>query len=236
MENPAAELHELFVGWSSNPNLAPYIARELAAGENSDQAFDDHIRAMRLISEIDMLIARLEQTLPSASSYRKSLRRWAGAVMNYPQNWQGPREAQLPFNDLVMNTLEGLAVTIDAMGPVLEAGGEEKLKALLSDVEALLTQDDSIDGLIRGHLYEVIKLLQRYLDDVEFYGEADFAAALRDLWVTMNAASNQADDEHKGRWVVLLERIGVPAAATVLGSMPTIALQAIGMATGTGGA
>ncbi|MHA7180318.1 hypothetical protein ACX80J_09400 [Arthrobacter sp. MDB2-24] len=236
MGNPAAELHELFVRWSSNAELAPYIARELAAGDDSDRAFDDHIRAMRLISEIDMLIARLEQTLPSASSYRKSLRRWAGALMNYPQQWQGPKQAQLPFTDLVMNTLEGLAVTIDAMGPVIDVGGEEKLKALLVEIEELLSDDDSIDGLVRGHLYEAVKLLRRYLDDVEFYGEADFAAALRDLWVTMNAASNQADTEHKGRWDSLLDRVGVPAAATVLGSMPTIALQAIGMATGTGGA
>lgn len=52
----------------------------------------------------------------------------------------------------------------------------------------------------------------------------------------MNAASNQADAEHEGRWKVLLDRFGVPATVTVLANMPTIALQAIGMATGTGGA
>ncbi len=136
---------------------------------------------MRVIAECDVVITELESTMPSAAAYRKSVRRWAAALMHYPNQWQTPRQAQTPFTDLIIDTLQGLATLIDARGPMLQPVGEEKLRELLDEVEELLRIDDSIDGLVRAHLYEVIQMLRQYLDDIAFYREADLAASLRDL-------------------------------------------------------
>lgn len=236
MRNPASELHALFERWALGGSRdSAYTMRGFNAGSPNEKAaaFDDHIRAMRLIAECQQLIDQLEANGTKVSTFRRNLRLWAAAVMHYPYSWQGAGDSRRPFDERVMDTLDSLAILLDTRGPIVNADGMERLRGLLADVKNLLVEDTSISEDMRRHVYSVVQTLNRYLDDVEMYGQADIRVALRDLWVSLNAAAGESvDDEKRSKWKGFAESIGIPAAGSVLGSLPSLALDALSLAAG----
>jgi hypothetical protein len=237
MRNPAAELHAIFEKWkrTGSPRTAAYIARGLhdTGGGDSNAAFDEHIRAMRLLAECQNIINEMESNGTDVATFRRTLRLWAAAILHYPHNWQNAGEAAAPFKEHAMDTLSTLAILLEARGPLITVEGMSLLKQLLADVTDLLQVDDSISADMRAHVYAVVQTLRRYLDDVDMYGQADFKDAIRDLWVSLNAAAGQADEKHRSKWQAFVRDIGIPAAGTVMGSIPTLALEAVSLAAGS---
>lgn len=229
----APELYELFDEWKTNAGRNPaFVARGLHVPEKSDDAFDQHIRAMRLLAECQTAIAQLEGNGANVTSFRRNLRMWAATIMHYPNNWQAAGEAGRAFGPHAMDTLSSLAVVLDTRGPVVSEQGMERLRQLLRDVKDLLVEDDSISEDMRGHVYSVVQTLNRYLDDVEMYGQADIRDAIRDLWVSLNAAAGQSDERHRTKWEAFVRNVGMPAAGTILGSIPTLALETASLIAG----
>lgn len=234
MNNPASELHSIFVKWSAANGQAAFQLRQLATlgSDESNAAFDEHIRAMRLIAECQTAIDQLEANGTKVDTFRKTLRLWAAGIMHYPYHWQQPGEATNPFDARVMDTLDTLAIVLDSRMPMISPAGMEHLRNLLAQVKDLLTKDESLSADMRSHVYSVVQTLLRYLDDVEMYGKADIQAAIRDLWVGLNAAAGQSSDANRPKWQSFVQQIGVPAAGTILGSIPTLALEAAALVAG----
>jgi hypothetical protein len=232
--NPAKELHSLFEKWTAGTGQPAFQVRGLASvgSESSNAAFDEHIRAMRLIAECETAISELEASGTKVNTYRKTLRLWAAGIMHFPFNWQHPGEAVSPFDDRVMDTLDTLAIVLDSRLPLVTSGGMEHLRRLLTEVRELLAEDESLSAAMREHVLSVVQTLMRYLDDVEMYGKADIQAAVRDLWVGLNAAAGQTSDRLRPKWQSFVQQIGVPAAGTILGSIPTLALEAAALVAG----
>ncbi|WP_454700063.1 hypothetical protein [Arthrobacter humicola] len=237
MRNPAAELHTLFKKWADtgSPRATAFVARGLHQpdGAQSGEAFDEHIRAMRLLAECQTMVDQMEASGTDVETFRRMLRLWAGAIMHYPYNWQAAGEVSHPFKPHAMDTLSTLAILLDARGPIITDDGMERLRKLLDNVKALLIEDESISADMRGHVYSVVQTLNRYLDDVEMYGQAEIRDAIRDLWVSLNAAAGESvDDAKRSKWKGFAQEIGIPAVGSVLGSIPSLALEALSLAAG----
>lgn len=189
-------------------------------------AFDSHVRGMRLISECENAISELEREGQNVDTFRRVLHSWAAALMNFPQSWNGrdtnPRQV---FTPRVMDTLETFALVLESRAPAINPYGIERLQSLLVEIQDLLKEDASLGGEMRLHVYEVVQMLLRYIEDKEMYGHADFRNAVKDLWIAVNAAAGASDDEHRSRWKDKANAILVPAAGTILGSIPAYGMQ-----------
>lgn len=236
MGNSAAELHLIFEKWKSvaDGRTTAFVSRGLHDGnkDRSDAAFDEHLRAMRLLAECQTFVNELESSGRDVTTFRRTLRLWAAVVMHYPYNWQAAGEAAATLNQHGLDTLSALSLVMETRGPVLLDDAQRQLRALLDDVTTLLKEDQTLSADLRSHVYLVVQMLNRYLDDVEMYGQADIKEALRDLWVSLLAAAGQSGEAHKSKWEAFVQKIGIPAVGTIMGSIPTLALEAASLATG----
>lgn len=227
MENPATLLLGLFQRWDSEQgNVAASSVRGLVASGELSDADVDHINAMQWISQLRREVDELEQQGRRVGSYRRHLGNWTHIVLNYPGAWQSRHNRDL-ITAPMLDTLEQLSDVLDAaLAPITEEA-RSSARQLLGQVVDLLTEDSSLPEDVRQYVYQIVTNARNCIEDYEVLGNTDLRAALQHLWGALKAAEGHSSGNFRQRWKSMSERIFAPAAAAMLGTAPTLALQAI---------
>ncbi|PFG39875.1 hypothetical protein ATJ97_2395 [Georgenia soli] len=234
MANPATLLMELFETWAEpTGNVSVASTRGLNQEGEFTSADADHVNAMRWISELKDLIDGLELQGRKVGPYRRHLGNWTHIVLNYPGAWQSMRTADL-ITQPMLDTLVQLSDVLDFAGPSVNEEVRGAALELLTEVIALLAEDDTLPDELRAYVYKVVQNARTCIEEYEVLGSVDLQAALEHLWGALKAAEGHSEGTFRERWATMSERIFTPAVAGFLGSAPSVALQALQLTQGAG--
>ena len=104
MGNPAELLHELFTTWHK-PTGSNQSVR-------ADDSLDDHVRAIRLLDQVEELLDRLETRGGTVTVWRQQLPTWRRIIFAYPNGWA----ASASIDSTAREHLSTLAFFITAQG------------------------------------------------------------------------------------------------------------------------
>lgn len=227
MTNPAHELLVIFEAWRGSTT-----ATNDRAIDSSPDGVANHIRAMKLIWDIEVALTSLEQRSMSVAVFRDASKAWAKNVLAYPHGWDKTNgESEVLFSEARVDMLQALGTLLDGMPVQVNEGQAASLSGWLDQITELLATDDSIDDALRAYVYKLVAEVRRVLGEYAATGRFDGETALTSLWVSLLAAEGQTRSK-KGQWKKFAQDIKAPIAAGILVNLPQLAIEAIKLTTG----
>lgn len=117
-------------------------------------------------------------------SFRRSVRLWTKAIMNYPHAWNAASNGTV-FSVHAMDTLENLAAAIDDHLPAATSERIDEIMSYLDEVVSLLGEDEHLSPELRLHVSKIIQTIRSCMAEERALGETDLKQALYDLWVAL---------------------------------------------------
>lgn len=227
MTNPAVELLAIFDRWRGGTTATP--DRGIDA---TPDGIAEHIRAMKLIWDIELALASLEQRSMSVEVFREASTSWAKNVLAYPYGWDKTGgESETLYTAGRVDMLRALGTLLDGMPVQVNEGQASNLAGWLDEITGLLATDDSIDDALRAYVYKIVAEVRRVLGEYAATGKFDGETALTNLWVSLLAAEGQTKTK-KGQWKKFAQDIKAPIAAGILINLPQLAIEAIKLTAG----
>lgn len=223
MSNPAKELRSIFRKWSvSNQNA--HIARGFTKDEEG--ATREHIRAMRLISDIHVILDQWERDERDVAVYRAAAGTWARAVLAHPGGFNGTNSAIQSVRIAKLDVLEALSDTLSITGPRVNIERVAEFEDYLSGVLKLLGEDDSLTKELRGYILNLVQEIRLAFESFKITGQFDHADALVRLWVALKAARGESKSSKK-RWKSFADKIAQPAAIQLVAGLPMATVNSV---------
>lgn len=194
-KNAASLLADLFEEWEVPAGKTPEHVRAHSAGAGGDPGMLWVVqeRAAKHLFEVERLMAGMRASGEDVSMFEQSRVRWYETVFAYQTPWQshgGAAREAIAIEHI--NLLRAFGAMIDAGGTIeVDQDDVRTLQDVLSEAEALvLSESQHMTQDARRYLWSLIAEAQRFLKDLEAFGEA---ALRRVAFELAGALINQGD-------------------------------------------
>jgi hypothetical protein len=131
-----------------------------------------------------------------------------------------------------MGQLQMLGTLIEATKGRIAPGGLDRLSAVVDEAIGLLEEDQTISAELRYYLVKLVREIRDAMEDETLAGGFDYASAAERLWVAMQAAAGQADEERSPRWRDAAAKLIVPAVTGAITHAATLGYDGVAAALG----
>lgn len=190
-----------------------------------------HIEAMRLLDDIWQRLAQMEADGISVAVFQDAWVKWVHLVLAYPQNWAHNGATKPLYTAGRLDLLEALVIVMAGRPSTINTPALGQLESYLNSIMELLAEDAGLDPALRSYLAKLIAEIRRGLEVYKVTRQFDNEAALVQLWVSLLAAEAQSKG-HKQSWRKFAAQMKVPVASGILVGLPSLALEAVKIATG----
>lgn len=223
MSNPAKELRDILRKWTA-ANQTAQVARGFTSDEEG--ATREHIRAMRLISDIHVVLDQWERDGRDVGVYRSAAGTWARAVLAHPGGFGGNNTAVQSVRVAKLDVLEALADTLSITGPRVNVEQVAQFEDFLAGILRLLGEDESLTDELRGYILNLVQEIRIAFESFKVTGQFDHADALVRLWVALKAARGESKSS-KTKWKSFADKIAQPAAIQLLAGLPMATVNSV---------
>lgn len=223
MANPAQLLLDQLRSWH-NPSqqVAPVNARELNSAEHD---WLTHRIAVRHLDAIDELLQQMEDAARNVRVFRGHLQAWGNMVFSFPNGWT--QNGTATMDQTALDHLENLADRLVDFVPAVRPGGLDEIRDYANGIRELLDEDDTIDGLLKMHVKQVIAHLNWCIDNYDAVGDFDLQEAVERLAsAVIHAASSS---KWKDRWKSAMDTFVWPFVVSMVAAIPGSALAQLAL-------
>jgi hypothetical protein len=229
MSNPAAALLDIFNSWAE-VSIAASQRPGLGTPEMSGEI--QHIHALELVREIWQQLDVLEAEGIDVDVFREASAKWVHIVLAYPRTWGSAAEHGALFKEGRLDILQALIAVLSGRRSTINLAAAPGIGDFLDGIMTLLAEDDALDDALRAYIVKLVSEVRRASDLYKATGEFNAEDALTQLWVALLAAEGQSAKK-KSRWKDFAEQMKVPVASGLLVGLPTLAIEALKLATAT---
>ena len=230
-DNPAAELHRIFVEWSSieGGSVERHNAIQLRNLNGRDAGtLEEHRRAVRLLETIMLWLNDAKRSDAELEAYVPYVSRWAQAIFLYPGNWQAAGGAG-QFTEDMLSSLRTLGSMMRALGVRLDKERLASTLDLLREIEREAEDDDELPNDLREFLRTTVHELRKVYVDYSLANSFDFKMAQKSLKIALDLAAVRSGRKRR-IWEGFVSRWAAPVTVNALGGVASSAgIHALGM-------
>lgn len=231
MYNPAFELRSLFGTWRAALESDHLTAIQARSDEPANPLFDAglHIDGIRHLLALEKRLVELKEEGIDSEIYGRYVYTWTARLFNYPFGW---RDAVLDpdqaFPQAELDMLSTLGTILRMRQPQRDPVQLLNLGSVAAQVLSLVEEDETLSPALAQYLNSLAREISAALDDEKYLAEFDVSAAATRLWVALQAAAGQSqDDEKKARWAQAAKSFVFNVSTGALGSVPGVVVQAL---------
>ncbi|AIV40002.1 MULTISPECIES: hypothetical protein [unclassified Curtobacterium] len=232
MINAAYALYDIFLEWREAA-AAGVVAND-ARGWNADPmvATTKMLETSALLTAIDRALSEMEADGLNVYVSRESFPQWGRMAANAGTTWGQQSDPGAAFPSAAMGQLQMLGTLIEATKGRIAPGGLDRLSAVVDEAIGLLEEDQTISAELRYYLVKLVREIRDAMEDETLAGGFDYASAAERLWVAMQAAAGQADEERSPRWRDAAAKLIVPAVTGAITHAATLGYDGVAAALG----
>lgn len=218
MANPAQLLHARFLAWQGPQNHSASSARGM-----NGQNWDDHVLAVRHLTEIEELLRVLESQGRNMRVAREAVPTWYQVVFGFQGGWTSQGTAMIDTQ--LIDKLEMLAERLEDVVPVVLDDGLDQIIAYIDSVVGVLIADTSLPDELRNHISEVITHVRWCVENYAAVGDFSLRDALERLsGAIVRGAANSAEPS---KWRTTMDTFVWPFAVNLMAALPSAGLVAL---------
>lgn len=188
--------------------------------EGKEAPWLDFRIAVRHLDAIDDLLDQMAGAGRNVSVFRRYFNMWEQIVFAYPRGWQVPGSGATDSTSL--DHLENLADRLQDFVPTVKPDGLDQIRDYATKVDEALTEDDSIDPLLKLHARQVVAHLQWCIENYDKVGDFDLQEAIERLASSVLRAA--ANSTNESRWRTVMDGWVWPFVVNVAAAIPGSAL------------
>lgn len=228
MTNPADALHRILSKWIHEEPKAIYIQRGMHE-HGDDHHLRDHRTAIKLINEIEMLLAGTERREAAKQADDHALAELTKFVFAYPHSWlqQPLGDYKSLISERELDYLLSIEGRINELSEKFTMEDQQKISEMLVELTSALASDQSLPRELKLHMRRLIVEVQTCIDEYEITGDFFLQSALDRLFVAVAKVENQSKEP--GKWGGFRDKFVYPALSSLVGGAPgtLIALNSV---------
>lgn len=207
MDNPARELHRIFSKWRDAFSTPPYggsAQLEVVRNMDTRAGIDESVRAIRLLQQIEMLIAVEQRNGEDVSIYTSEVESWYHAVFAYPHGWKQGTEADAFMSTSSLSALRFFSRIADHLASASPTGEVARAEDAIRQGRQLLADDATLTAELKRFISKLIDGVERALNQHRLGLDVDLEHELQVLMTSFSIAHQRSSDPSlKDKWKTL---------------------------------